>query len=121
MDPQTLFGLVAVTVMLVFYALAERSLSFGLAFALAFLMGSAYGFTKGAWPSIDCGYPINTARAFRKSSVFHRGERLDDQRADERAEEVEPTSGQRCCESITWAPAAGRLVKMAGERPVFLR
>jgi hypothetical protein len=49
-DRLTLFGLVAVTAMLVFYALEERSPWFVLAFAGACLMGSAYGFLQGAWP-----------------------------------------------------------------------
>jgi hypothetical protein len=36
--------------MLVFYALEPRSPWFILAFALACLLGSAYGFLQGAWP-----------------------------------------------------------------------
>jgi len=50
MDRLTLFGLVAVTLMLVFYALEGRSRHFTLAFAGARVMGSAYGFLQGAWP-----------------------------------------------------------------------
>jgi len=46
----TLFGLVSVTLMLVFYALEERSRWFVLAFAGACVMGSVYGFLQGAWP-----------------------------------------------------------------------
>jgi hypothetical protein len=46
----TIFGLVAVTAMLVTYALEGRSHWFILAFAGACLMGSAYGFLQGAWP-----------------------------------------------------------------------
>jgi hypothetical protein len=49
-DPLTLFGLVAVTMMLVFYALEDRSAWFVLAFAGACALGSAYGFLQGAWP-----------------------------------------------------------------------
>jgi len=44
------FGLFAVTAMLVFYALEKRSPWFVFAFALACLLGSAYGFLQGAWP-----------------------------------------------------------------------
>jgi len=44
------FGLFAVTAMLVFYALEKRSPWFVLAFALACVLGSAYGFLQGAWP-----------------------------------------------------------------------
>ena len=50
MDSLTLFGLLAVTAMLVFYALEERSSWYILAFAGACLLGSLYGFLQGAWP-----------------------------------------------------------------------
>lgn len=50
MDPLTLFGLAAVTAMLVCYALERRSPWFTLAFAGACAAGSAYGFLQGAWP-----------------------------------------------------------------------
>ena len=46
----TLFGLFAVTAMLVTYALEKRSPWFILGFAVSCLMGSAYGFLQGAWP-----------------------------------------------------------------------
>ena len=46
----SLFGLFAVTAMLVTYALEQRSPWFILAFAGACLLGSAYGFAQGAWP-----------------------------------------------------------------------
>ena len=49
-DSLTLFGLVAVTAMLVFYALEDRSRWFILAFAGACALGSLYGFLQGAWP-----------------------------------------------------------------------
>jgi hypothetical protein len=50
MDALTLFGLFAVTAMLVFYALEERSHHAILGFAFACALGSAYGFLQGAWP-----------------------------------------------------------------------
>ncbi|MGK6320997.1 hypothetical protein [Sphingomonas sp. DT-204] len=50
MDLLTLFGLAAVTAMLVCYALEARSAWWTLAFAAACLLGSAYGFLQGAWP-----------------------------------------------------------------------
>ncbi len=49
-DSLTLFGLVAVTAMLVFYALEDRSRWFILAFAGACALASLYGFLQGAWP-----------------------------------------------------------------------
>jgi hypothetical protein len=50
MDVLTFFGLAAVTAMLVFYALENRSPWFSLAFAGACALGSIYGFLQGAWP-----------------------------------------------------------------------
>jgi hypothetical protein len=50
MDGLTLFGLAAVSAMLVFYALEARSHWFTLAFAGACALGSLYGFLQGAWP-----------------------------------------------------------------------
>jgi hypothetical protein len=46
----TLFGLFAVTAMLVLYALEDRRPLYVLAFAGACLLGSIYGFAQGAWP-----------------------------------------------------------------------
>lgn len=50
MDGLTLFGLFAVTAMLVCYALEEKSPHFILGFAAACALGSVYGFLQGAWP-----------------------------------------------------------------------
>jgi hypothetical protein len=50
MDALTMFGLFAVTAMLVCYALEDRSAWFVLAFAAACALGSIYGFLQGAWP-----------------------------------------------------------------------
>ena len=50
MDGLTLFGLAAVTAMLITYALESRSHWFILAFAGSCWLGSAYGFLQGAWP-----------------------------------------------------------------------
>ena len=50
MDALTLFGLLAVTAMLVTYALEDNSAWFVLGFAAACVLGSAYGFLQGAWP-----------------------------------------------------------------------
>ena len=50
MDRLTLFGLFAVTAMLLTYALERRSPWFILCFAFCCVMGSAYGFLQGAWP-----------------------------------------------------------------------
>ena len=50
MDRLTIFGLFAVTAMLVFFVLEKRSHWFSLACAVACLLASAYGFLQGAWP-----------------------------------------------------------------------
>jgi len=50
MDLLTLFGLLAVTAMLVCYAMEQKGRGWILAFAGACLLGSAYGFLQGAWP-----------------------------------------------------------------------
>jgi hypothetical protein len=50
LDTLTLFGLIAVTAMVVFYSFEKRSRWFILAFAVSCVMGSIYGFLQGAWP-----------------------------------------------------------------------
>jgi hypothetical protein len=45
-----MFGLFAVTAMMVCYALENRNRNFILAFAGACVLGSVYGFLQGAWP-----------------------------------------------------------------------
>lgn len=50
MDGLTLFGLFAVTAMLVCYAMEDRGAAYVLGFSFACLLGSAYGFLQGAWP-----------------------------------------------------------------------
>ncbi|HMP51637.1 MAG TPA: hypothetical protein PKD05_08780 [Candidatus Melainabacteria bacterium] len=50
MDGLTLYGLISVTMMLVFYALEGKSVAFVFLFAVSCLMASVYGFLQGAWP-----------------------------------------------------------------------
>ena len=50
LDPLTLFGLASVSLMLLFYALEQRSHWFVLAFAAACLLAALYGYLQGAWP-----------------------------------------------------------------------
>jgi hypothetical protein len=50
MDGLTLFGLLAVSAMLLFYALEDRSPRYIVAFAGACGLASLYGFLQGAWP-----------------------------------------------------------------------
>ena len=46
----TAFGVVAVTLMMVMYALERRHSGFIVAFACGCLLSSVYGFLSGAWP-----------------------------------------------------------------------
>ena len=50
MNKLSVFGLVAVTAMLVFYALEKRGPRYVFGFAVACAMASVYGFLQGAWP-----------------------------------------------------------------------
>lgn len=50
MNPLSMFGLFAVTAMMVCYALERRSPWFVLGFSVACALGSVYGFLQGAWP-----------------------------------------------------------------------
>lgn len=50
MDALTIFGLAAVSIMLLCYALEDRDPWYVLAFAAACALASAYGFLQGAWP-----------------------------------------------------------------------
>ena len=46
----TIFGVIALTFMMVMYALERRHRGFVFAFAIGCLLSSAYGFLSGAWP-----------------------------------------------------------------------
>jgi hypothetical protein len=76
-DHLTLFGLFAVTAMLVTYALEARSTWFILAFAGSCVLGSAYGFLQGAWPFglVEAVWSVVAARRWwlvRKSRLVSR-------------------------------------------------
>jgi hypothetical protein len=49
-DALTIFGAIAVTAMMLCYALEARHAAFILAFAVACLASSLYGFLAGTWP-----------------------------------------------------------------------
>ena len=46
----TLYGVCAVTFMMIMYALERRGRRYVLGFALGCVLSSAYGFLSGAWP-----------------------------------------------------------------------
>jgi hypothetical protein len=64
MSSLTLFGLFAVTAMLVTYALESRSRWFVLGFAGSCVLGSVYGFLQGAWPFglVECIWALVALR-----------------------------------------------------------
>jgi hypothetical protein len=66
----TAFGLLAVTAMLVCYALEDRSSWFILAFAGACALGSVYGFLQGAWPFgiVEAIWSLVAVRRWRRVS-----------------------------------------------------
>lgn len=68
MDPLTLFGLFAVTAMLLFYAFEDRNPWNILGFAGACALGSVYGFLQGAWPFgvVEAVWAVVAARRWRR-------------------------------------------------------
>jgi hypothetical protein len=50
MDALTVFGVAALTFMMLMYALESRGRAFILAFAAGCALSSVYGFASGAWP-----------------------------------------------------------------------
>jgi hypothetical protein len=66
-DLLTLYGLGAVTLMLIFYALESRGAGFVLAFAGACGLASIYGFLSGAWPFgvVEAIWALVAARRWR--------------------------------------------------------
>ena len=63
MNSLSLFGLFAVTAMVVCYALERRSPWFILAFAVSCILGSVYGFLQGAWPWFGGGGMVGNRSA----------------------------------------------------------
>lgn len=69
LSPLGLFGLFAVSAMLVCYAFEKRSRWFILGFALACALGSVYGFLQGAWPFglVEFVWALVALRRWRKA------------------------------------------------------
>ena len=72
----TLYGVAAVTFMMVMYALEGRGRGFILAFAAGCLLSSLYGFLSGAWPFGVVEF-IWTGVAVRRYLVAGRGSAVD--------------------------------------------
>lgn len=73
MNPLSLFGLFAVTAMMVCYALEKKSPWFILAFSAACVLGSVYGFLQGAWPFgiVEAVWAVVAARRWRVAAHLH--------------------------------------------------
>lgn len=72
MDAVTIYGVAALTFMMLMYALERRDPRFILAFALGCLLSSVYGFLSGAWPFgvvelIWCGVALGRFERDRRS------------------------------------------------------
>jgi hypothetical protein len=68
MSPLTLFGLCAATLMMVCYALEDRSPTYILGFAIACVLGSLYGCLQGAWPFglVEAVWSVVAARRWHR-------------------------------------------------------
>lgn len=68
LDALTLYGLAAVSAMLLFYALEERSHWMVLGFAASCALASGYGFLQGAWPFgvVEAIWAIVAVRRWRR-------------------------------------------------------
>jgi len=73
MNPLSLFGLFAVTAMMVCYALEKKSPWFILAFSAACVLGSVYGFLQGAWPFgiVEAVWAVVAASRWRVAARPH--------------------------------------------------
>jgi hypothetical protein len=65
----TVYGVLALSFMMVMYALERRDRMFILAFAIGCLLSSAYGFLSGAWPFgvVEAIWCVVAAQRFRTS------------------------------------------------------
>ncbi len=66
----TIYGVCAVTFMMVMYALEPRDRRFIAAFAVGCLLSSAYGFLAGAWPFgvVEIVWSTVALRRFQRTS-----------------------------------------------------
>ena len=71
MSAVTIYGVAAVTFMMVMYALEGRGRGFILAFAAGCLLSSAYGFLSGAWPFgvVEAVWELVAVRRFLDADV----------------------------------------------------
>jgi hypothetical protein len=70
----TLFGVLALSFMMIMYALEDRGPSFTLAFAVGCVLSSAYGFLAGTWPFgiVELVWATVALRRWREHSTQRR-------------------------------------------------
>jgi hypothetical protein len=75
MDLVTIYGVIAVTFMMIMYAFEPRGRGFILAFAAGCLLSSAYGFLSGAWPFgvVEAIWALVAVRRFAGTAPAPRG------------------------------------------------
>ena len=63
----TIYGVCALTFMMLMYALERRGTTFVLLFAIGCLLSSAYGFLSGAWPFgvVECIWAVIAFARYR--------------------------------------------------------
>lgn len=71
MTPITVYGVLALSFMMVMYGLERRGRIFILAFAFGCLLSSVYGFLSGAWPFgvVEAIWFVVAAQRFRTSTA----------------------------------------------------
>jgi len=71
MDTLTIFGLISVILMLVFYSLEPKSHWFVLCFSGSCVLASVYGFLQGAWPFGFFSKMVAETTFIRKKPQIH--------------------------------------------------
>jgi len=68
-NPLTIYGLLAVTAMLVCYVLEDRNPWYIMGFAVSCALGSSYGFLQGAWPFgiVEAVWAVVAVRRWRRT------------------------------------------------------
>jgi hypothetical protein len=75
MTALNLFGLLAVSIMVLCYAFERRHPAFVLAFAASCVLASVYGFLQGAWPfgMVEGLWSVIAARRWWNAARVHPG------------------------------------------------